>query len=196
MAPYCRRQSVRHCCRRAKTQETHVEEVVGTGKLLEHLECHHEERAVELPVLEREAVPEAGLDLLLVLKRALHVLELATDHLVVLGLLDGDTARPCERLAGLVEAALAREPTGRLGHGEDTDTEDDGPDETDTDEGPPGAGALDVTGADGDTVGNENTESDEQLVCGGKGTTDGWWRGLSLVLEESMSRDRAEGIMT
>lgn len=58
---------------------TYVEEVVGTGELLEHLECHDEEGTIQLLVLRVEASNPSGPLLLLVLDSSAHILELQKD---------------------------------------------------------------------------------------------------------------------
>ena len=113
---------------------TYVEEVVGASELLEHLESHHEQRAVKLLALRLEAIDKASLDVLLVFDGAAQVLKLAVNLLVLVRLVNGDTARASEGQAGLVVHALGGEPTRGLGHGEDADAEDEGPEETDGDD--------------------------------------------------------------
>lgn len=62
---------------------TYVEEVVGTGELLEHLECHDEEGTVQLLVLRVEASDPSGTLLLLVLDSSAHILELQRDISII-----------------------------------------------------------------------------------------------------------------
>lgn len=52
---------------------TYVEEVVGTGQLLEHLQSHTQKRSVELLVPGLEAINPASLDRRLVLDGGPHV---------------------------------------------------------------------------------------------------------------------------
>ena len=52
---------------------TYVEEVVGAGELLEHLERHHEEGTVQLLIFTVEARDETGPLLLLELNSSLHI---------------------------------------------------------------------------------------------------------------------------
>ena len=77
--------------RLAWCRRTHVEEVVSTRQLLEHLERRDQKCSVELLALQREAVQPASLHRLLVLNSLTHLLHLAVDDEVVCSLRARDT---------------------------------------------------------------------------------------------------------
>jgi hypothetical protein len=58
-------------------------EIVGTGKLLEHLQGHAEQGAVQNLVLGLEAGNPTSLDGLLIFDRALDLIGLSSDDVVV-----------------------------------------------------------------------------------------------------------------
>jgi hypothetical protein len=84
---------------------------VGAGKLLEGLEHHAEEGAVERPVRRREALAPPGLEALLGLDLLVHLLDLVVHDRV----LRRDAVHARQRRARLLQTALLRQPARGLG---------------------------------------------------------------------------------
>ena len=107
------------------------------------------ESSVQNLVLGLEAVDPPGLLLGLVLGHVLHLVGLADDESVGVGIFGADAARAGERFTGSLDLSNLGEPTRRklvgnggngredvprgLGHEEDTNTEDERPDDTEAD---------------------------------------------------------------
>lgn len=146
---------------------TVVEEVVGTGKLLQRLKNHAQEDTVEHARSSEELVPLLLLGL--GVKLLLDLVQLFDDAVVVLG----DTVELGEVATGVVDTAVTVVETRRLGEEEHATTEGKGEEEGQTQSDTPlGGTALDILGAKVDEVGEEDTEGDEELVATDDGTTD------------------------
>lgn len=160
--------TVKRLCKKGGGTRTYVvEEVVGTGKLLQRLKNHTQEDTVEHTGSSEELVPllvlRLGVELLL------DLVQLFDDAVVVLG----DTVELGEVATGVVDAAMTVVETRRLGEEEHATTEDKGEEEGQTQSDTPLSGTtLEVLGAQVDEVGEEDTEGDEELVATDDGTTD------------------------
>jgi len=62
-----------------------------------------------------------------------------------------------------------------------TNTEDDGKDDSESNDDSPRARVAELSSTDTEAVRYEDTESDEKLVGGGEGTSDSLWSRLGLV---------------
>lgn len=152
-----------------------VEEVVGTGKLLQRLENHSQNDSVEHAGSSDELVPDllSGLGIQLLL----DLLQLLVDQTVVLG----DTVHLGHGGTGIVDTAMAVVITRTLGEEQHTTTEDEGEQERETQGDTPLGGALHGVGSQVDAVRQEDTQGDEELVGANHGTTDLTRSTLSLV---------------
>lgn len=154
-----------------------VEEEVGTGKLLQGLESHADEDTTEhgrgSEDLEPLGLATGNLSLVLLANLSQLVLNLR-----VVGLNARDKS---QGLGGIGLSTTAVLPARRFTHGQHAGTHDRGGDETDAHGDAPRALGLDGLGTVVDTVGDEDTEGDEQLVSGDEGTTGLAGRGLGLV---------------
>lgn len=154
-----------------------VEEEVGTGKLLQGLKGHADEDTTEhsrgSEDLEPLGLATGNLSLVLLANLGQLVLDLR-----VVGLDAGDKS---QGLGGLGLSTTAVLPAGRLTHGQHAGAHNRGGDETNAHGDAPRALGLDGLGTVVDTVGDKDTEGDEQLVGGDEGTTGLARRGLGLV---------------
>ena len=174
-----------------------VEDEVDTGPLLHHLEGGTEDSAAEVRVGVEEAAAEAvepGLEVaglgdqgLLVLEVGIDLIELLLDEFRVLGLVtdagEGGTS--------LVLLALADEVTRRLGEQEQTSSEDQSPEQLETDGNTVGAGIGAVLGSVVDARSQHETDGDAELVTGDDGTAD-LARGDLRHVQDDDSRDEAD----
>ena len=154
---------------------TVVEEVVGTGKLLQHLETHCKSNAVSHTWAGEDLVP--------------GVVTLSGDNVLIdLGSLEGNSAvvdwNSVETGHGLESASVlasADIETRRLWHEDHPDDENDTPEPSDGHWNAVGAGVLAGLGSEVDGRGGEDTDGDEQLVRADDGTTDVLWCRLGHV---------------
>lgn len=105
-----------------------VEDEVGTGKLLEGLQGNAEQNTVEHARTGEDLLPGSVTIGHLLLELGLHVGHLLSDDTVV----GGHTVELAHDLTSLLSAAVTVGVTGGLGKEEGTDTEDQGPGESDT----------------------------------------------------------------
>lgn len=154
-----------------------VEEEVGTGKLLQGLQGHADEDTTEhsrgSEDLEPLGLATGNLSLVLLTDLGQLVLDLR-----VVG---RDARDESQGLGGLGLSTTAVLPAGRLAHGQHAGAHDSGGDETNAHGDAPGALGGDGLGAVVDTVRDEDTEGDEQLVGRDEGTTGLAGRRLRLV---------------
>lgn len=154
-----------------------VEEEVGTGELLQGLQGHTDEDTTEhsrgSEDLEPLGLATGNLSLVLLANLSQLVLDLRV--------VDRDARDKSQGLGGLGLSTTAVLPAGRLAHDQHAGAHDSGGDETDAHGDAPRALGLDGLGAVVDTVGDEDTEGDEQLVGGDESTTGLAGRGLGLV---------------
>lgn len=154
---------------------TIVEEVVGTGKLLQHLETHGKSNTVSHTWASEDLVP--------------GVVTLSGDNVLIdLGSLEGNSAvidwNSVETGHGLKSASVlasADIETWRLWHEDHSDDENDTPEPSDGHWNAVGAGVLAGLGSKVDCRGGEDTDGDEQLVRADDGTTDVLWSRLGHV---------------
>lgn len=141
-----------------------VEEVVGSSELLECLKCHEEESSIQEFVLGSEAVePTKVVRLLFSLDLFSHLVESLSNRVIVIFNLD--TSDPCERLLSVLVASPLHQPTGRFRCENESDGENQCPKHVECDNDPPGSSSVvEVAGTDRDTVGDEDTESDHELI--------------------------------
>lgn len=83
----------------------------------------------------------------------------------------GNTGNQSKGLGGLDLTTMAELPAGRLAHDEHTRGHDGRSDKANAHGDAPGGGRLDRLGAEVDTVGDEDTESNEELVGRDQGAT-------------------------
>lgn len=143
-----------------------VEEVVGTGQLLQGLEDHSQDNTEEHARGGQKLVPLLilGFGLLLLL----DLIQFFHDAVVVLG----DTIESGQGEAGLVDATTTVVKTRRLGEEEHTTTKGKSKDEGQAQGDTPLAGVVESFGTQIEEVGQEDTEGDEELVATDNGTTD------------------------
>lgn len=144
---------------------TIVEVVVGTGKLLPHLENHTKNETVEhAGSIEHGEEGFVG-NLLVFLVLLVNFTELNLQDAVVLR----DTIELDHSGLGSLNLAPSVVKARSLREHKNADTEDQAPCESDTKSDPPRTGIITVLSTVVDAVGDENTESDEQLI----GTAEG-----------------------
>lgn len=145
-----------------------VEEEVGAGELLQSLKGHADGDTAKHGRGSEDLIPlgrAAGL-------LGLEVLADVVKGVLNLGVALGDTRDESKGLGGLGLSTAAELPAGGLAHDEHANGHDGGGNETNAHGDAPGRGRLDALSAEVDTVGDEDTESDEQLVRGDQGATD------------------------
>lgn len=154
-----------------------VEEEVGTGELLQGLQGHADEDTTEHSRggedLEPLGLTTGNLSLVLLTNLSQLVLDLW-----VVGLDAGDES---QGLGGLGLSTTAVLPAGGLTHGQHAGAHDSRGDETDAHGDAPRALGLNSLSTVVDTVCDEDTEGDEQLVGGDESTTGLAGRRLGLV---------------
>ncbi|KFZ08750.1 hypothetical protein V501_05831 [Pseudogymnoascus sp. VKM F-4519 (FW-2642)] len=155
-----------------------VEDEVDTSELLHHLEDYAEDRAADVGGALGDGAVEAVGPAAKVggLRDDLHLVLVVGDDLGkfvldVVGL-NWLATNGRESLGGVFEPALLDVETGRLGQEEETGREDDGPQELHGNGDAVGSGVVAVLCGVDDTVGEEDTNGDAELVAGHEGTAD------------------------
>lgn len=144
-----------------------VEDEVDAGELLEGLEGHAGELALENGGLE--AVQVGGLaDAILIVQVGLDLAEFRDDGRVV----PGETPHAGERGRGLFHLAGADEEARGFGQEDHADEEDEGPGELDGNGDAVAAGVAAVGSGVVDDGGEEEADGDGELVGADDGTTD------------------------
>jgi len=105
-----------------------VEDEVGTGQLLQRLQSDSKHSPVEHARTGENLVPRGIASVLLLVQLLLHIGHLLSNNAVV----GGDTVELRHDVASLLNTAVAVGITRGLGQEESTDTQDQGPGETDT----------------------------------------------------------------
>lgn len=154
-----------------------VEDEVGTGQLLQRLQSNTKHSTVEHARAGEDLVPGSLSDRLLLIQLLLHIGHLLSDNTVV----GGNTVELSHNFAGLLDTAVTVGETRGLGQEEGTNTQNQGPGKTDTHGDTPRGTGVDVDGTVVDDIGDEDTESDEQLESTDHGTTDLTGSRLGLV---------------
>lgn len=143
-----------------------VEEVVGTGELLQRLEDHTQDDTEEHARGGQEFVPF----LLLAFSRLLltDLIQFFQDTIVVLR----NTIEFGQVTTGFVDTALTEVETRRFGEEEHTTTQGQSKDKSQAQGDTPLSSVLDMLGTQVEEVGQEDTKGDKQLVAADDGTTD------------------------
>lgn len=150
-----------------------IKDEVDTSPLLEHLESNTDEDLASVGVALADTALEAAnprdlADLHLVLIIGLDLSELVLDVVGVNGLAT-DTGKG---LGSGVEALLLDKVAGRFREKEETDGEDDGPEELDSDGNAVRARVVAAVDCVGDNGSQHETDGYGELVAGDDGTTD------------------------
>jgi hypothetical protein len=145
-----------------------VEDEVGTSQLLEGLEGNSEDDTVEHAGTSEDLLPGSVTVGELLLKLDLHVGHLLSNDAVVVG----DTVELAHNIASLLGTAVTVGETGGLGKEEGTNTEDKRPGKSNAHGDAPRSIVFESLSAEVDNVGDEDTESDEQLESTDHGTAD------------------------
>lgn len=165
---------------------TVVEDEVGAGELLQGLDANSKQGTPEHGGTSENFVPGRGAGGLLLFEFFLHFLQLRDDLSVV----GGDTGKLAHDFAGLVSLALTIQETGGFRKEHDSEGEKKRPSETDAHGDTPGSGRVDSLSTEVDNVGNEDTESDEQLE-GTEEESESWFLYRSVGQKSSgESRDQ------
>lgn len=154
-----------------------VEDEVGTGQLLQRLQSDSKHSTVEHARTSENLVPGSIASVLLLVQLLLHIGHLLSNNAVV----GRDTVELRHDVASLLNTTVTVGITRGLGQEESTDTQDQGPGETDTHGDTPRSTGVDVHSTVVDDVGDEDTEGDEQLEGTDHGTTDLTGSRLGLV---------------
>lgn len=153
-----------------------VEDEVDTSELLESLETHAGELALEHGAAEAVDVAGSALGHLVVVV-GLDLGNLGDDGLVV----GRETAELAERPGGLVHLSLLDEESRSLGKDQHAKNENDRPGELDGNWDTVGARVVAFVGGVIDDGGKEKTDGDRQLVSTNDGTTNPLGSRLGLV---------------
>ncbi|KAG7847878.1 hypothetical protein KL941_002057 [Ogataea angusta] len=166
---------------------TEVEDEVDTGPLLHHLHGGSEDGFSEVRRGLSESAGEAGSPRLPVApgwNDALFVLVVGHDLgeflLDVVGV-DRLASESGEHLGGLVELALEDVVSRGFWEQEQSTSEDDGPDQLQSNRNSVGARVVSVLGAVVDAGREQQSDGDEELVAGNNGTSDFLWRNLRQI---------------
>lgn len=143
-----------------------VEEVVGTGELLQRLEDHTQDDTEEHARGGQELVPF----LLLAFSRLLltNLIQFFQDTVVVFR----NAIELGQVTTGIIDTAMTEVKTRRFGEEEHTTTQGQGKDKGQAQGDTPLSGVFDMLGTQVEEVGQEDTKSDKQLVATDNGTTD------------------------
>ena len=143
-----------------------VEEVVGTGELLQRLEHHTQDDTEEHARGGQELVP------FLVLALSLLLLTDLIEFLQDTGVVLRDTVELGQVATGLINTTLTEVETRRFGEEQHATTQGQSKDKGQAQGDTPLSGALDMLGTQVEEVGQEDTKGDKQLVATDDGTTD------------------------
>ena len=143
-----------------------VEEVVGTGELLQRLQDHTQDDTEEHARGGQELVPF----LLLAFSGLLltDLIEFFQDTVVVLR----NTVELGQVATGLINTTLTEVETRRFGEEQHATTQGQSKDKGQAQGDTPLSGVLDMLGTQVEEVGQEDTKGDKQLVATDNGTTD------------------------
>jgi hypothetical protein len=155
-----------------------VEEEVGTSQLLKRLHADTEKCTVHHARAGEDLVPGVfSTTGVLGIQLGFDLADFTVNFPVVLGHAVG----LCDGGSRALNLSLAVLPTGRLAEEHDADRHYDRPDETDAHGDSPGRWVCVAFGSVVDAVGDEDTESNEELVAGYHASADLTGRGLRLV---------------